>query len=69
MIVANTNIVVRKKTFQKGQAVTGLSPLDKRWMLAAGYISETPDSSGEQKGRKLQKPEPDTSPAAEAGEG
>lgn len=69
MIVANTNIVVGMRTFQKGQAVTGLSALDRRWMQAAGYISDMPDTSGEQKGRKAQKPEPDILPAVETGEG
>lgn len=66
MIVANTNIVVGMRTFQKGQAVTGLSALDRRWMQAAGYISDT---SGEQKGRKAQNPKPDILPAVETGEG
>ena len=54
MIVANTNIIVGEKTYQKGQAVSGLSDLDKSWMLAAGYISERKgatkeDSKGRQK--------------------
>ena len=66
MIVANTNIIVGKKTFQKGQAVTGLSTLDRGWMLAAGYISETSDASGEQRGRKAQKLDPDMPQTAEA---
>lgn len=69
MIIANTDIVVGERTFQRGQAVKGLSPLDKSWMLAAGYISETPDVGPEQRGRKAQKPGPDTSLAAEVGEG
>lgn len=69
MFIANTCIVVGEKTFRKEQVVTGLSPLDKRWMLAAGYISEVPDTGGEQRGRKAQKPEPDMPLTAETGEG
>lgn len=41
MIKARTMIVVGKKTFQEGQTVTGLSKMDKKWMLDAGYIKET----------------------------
>lgn len=67
MIKANTNILVGKRTFQGGQAVKGLSPLDKRWMLVAGYISEIPDTV-ERQGRKAQKPVSNT-PSAETGEG
>ena len=69
MIVANTNIVVAKKTFRRGQAVTGLSAMDKKWMLEAGYISETSDSSVEQKGRRTQKLEPGMPLASETGGG
>ncbi len=69
MIIANTDIVAGEKTFQRGQAVKGLSPLDKSWMLAAGYISEIPDASPEQRGKKAQKPGPDTPLAAKVGEG
>lgn len=69
MIEAKTNILVGEKTFQRGQAVKGLSPLDKRWMLAAGYISEIPDTGIEQQGRKVQKTVSDTPSAAETGEG
>lgn len=41
MIKANTTIIAGGKTFQAGQTVTGLSKLDKKWMSAAGYITET----------------------------
>lgn len=41
MIKARTTIIVDGKTFQAGQTVNGLSKLDKRWMLEAGYITET----------------------------
>lgn len=51
MIVANTGIVVGKKTYQKGQAVHGLSDLDKNWMLAAGYISERKDAVRDSKSK------------------
>lgn len=45
MIVANTSIIVGRKEYQKGQAVSGLSDLDKNWMLEAGYISERKDAT------------------------
>lgn len=41
MIKANTRIIAGKKTFHSGQTVYGLSKVDKSWMLAAGYITET----------------------------
>ena len=41
MIKARTMIVLGKKTFQAGQTVTGLSKMDKKWMLDAGYIKES----------------------------
>ena len=41
MVKANTTIIVGEKVFQTGQAVNGLSKLDKKWMLEAGYIIET----------------------------
>lgn len=41
MIKANTKIIAGGKTFEIGQTVTGLSKLDKKWMLEAGYITET----------------------------
>lgn len=56
MIVANTSIVIGKKEYREGQAVTGLSALDKRWMLAAGYILESKDAvEGDSRGRQKQK--------------
>lgn len=60
MIVANTRVIVGDKTFQKGQVISGLSDLDKGWMLAAGYISERKDTvKGDSKGK--QKPAGDSS--------
>lgn len=41
MIKANTTIIACGKTFQAGQTVNGLSKMDKKWMLDAGYITET----------------------------
>lgn len=40
MIKANTTIIAGGKTIQAGQTVNGLSKLDKKWMLEAGYITE-----------------------------
>lgn len=50
MIKANTTIIAGGKTFQAGQTVSGLSKLDKKWMLEAGYITETAGKK-EEKGR------------------
>ena len=41
MIKANTTIIAGGKKIQAGQTVNGLSKLDKKWMLEAGYITET----------------------------
>lgn len=54
MFIANTNIVVGRKTYQKGQAVTGLPSFDRQWMLTAGYIAERSDPA-EKKDRKARK--------------
>ena len=40
MLKANTRIEVKGKVFTEGQNVTGLSHLDKKWMLEEGYITE-----------------------------
>ena len=60
MLIANTDIVTDGKTFQRGQIVSGLSSLDRQWMLASGYISEATDLTAGKKGRKTQKPELDS---------
>lgn len=41
MLKANTTIIAGDKKYHKGQAVTGLSQMDKEWMAKAGYITET----------------------------
>ncbi len=41
MIKANVVIQAGGRTYQRGQTVTGLSELDKKWMKAAGYVTET----------------------------
>ena len=45
-IKANTTIIAGEKTFQAGQTVNGLSKMDKKWMLEAGYITETAGRKG-----------------------
>lgn len=37
---AKTQIVVHGKKYEIGDTVTGLSAVDKKWMLAKGYISD-----------------------------
>ncbi len=41
MLTAKTTVIVGKKSYTKGQTVTGLSKIDKEWMKLAGLIEET----------------------------
>lgn len=43
MIKAISTIIVEGRTFPPGQAVVGLSAIDRAWMKEAGYIAETAD--------------------------
>lgn len=46
MVKAVSTIIVGKKVFNPGQAVTGLSPIDMRWMKKAGYIMDEMSDGG-----------------------
>ena len=52
MIKANTKIIAGGKTFLSGQAVHGLSKMDKKWMSDAGYITETTGGKGADRPQK-----------------
>ncbi len=41
MLTAKTTVIVGKKSYTKGQTVTGLSKIDREWMKLAGLIEET----------------------------
>lgn len=41
MLTAKTTIIVGKKIYAKGQTVTGLPKIDRKWMKLAGLIEET----------------------------
>ncbi|WP_456109156.1 hypothetical protein [Roseburia hominis] len=40
MLTAKTTVIVGKKSYTKGQTVTGLSKIDREWMKLAGLIEE-----------------------------
>lgn len=43
MLTAKTTVIVGKKSYTKGQTVTGLSKIDREWMKLAGLIEEAAD--------------------------